>query len=249
MPPGPRSPNSCAPRRGKPQVSQDEIIELVAGPPPTSPQRAQIREEIANRMRLVLEAQRLVSLDTLLAWGMAFPRWPREKPRPKRWSPLPRSFASLKCPSRSFPPVKNQWTTQHFGDTHTLAEMDTNIIEALRAPGSPKELANARGRLVPFLRDFLIGLNYAYYEPPGAQMLHHNPLFIRRHDFSGDVSRGSEPPGLRPSWSVAAIPPGAAYAWPADFPASPMSWHKSNKSLWCRKTSSRSSGRIWSRPW
>ena len=59
-------------------------------------------------------------------------------------------------------------------------------------------MANARGRLVPFLRDFLVGLNYAYYEPPGAQMLHNNPLFIRRHDFSGDSSRGSEPPWSSP---------------------------------------------------
>ncbi len=30
-----------------------------------------------------------------------------------------------------------------------------------------------------------MGLNYAYYEPPGAQILHNNPLFVRAHDFSG----------------------------------------------------------------
>ena len=28
-------------------------------------------------------------------------------------------------------------------------------------------------------------LNYAYYEPPGAQVLHNNSLFVRSHDFSG----------------------------------------------------------------
>ena len=39
--------------------------------------------------------------------------------------------------------------------------------------------------LTPFLRDTLVGLNYAYYEPPGAQMIHNNPLFVRSHDFSG----------------------------------------------------------------
>ena len=78
--------------------------------------------------------------------------------------------------------------------------MDTNIVETVSGPASPKDLANARGRLAPFLRDFLIGVNYAYYEPPGAQMLHHNALFIRRHDFSGDVSRGAAPP-----WSSAQL--------------------------------------------
>ena len=35
-----------------------------------------------------------------------------------------------------------------------------------------------------------MGLNYAYYEPPGAQMLLHNPLFVRFHDFSGEISPG-----------------------------------------------------------
>jgi hypothetical protein len=28
-------------------------------------------------------------------------------------------------------------------------------------------------------------MNYAYYEPPGAQVLHNNSLFVRSHDFSG----------------------------------------------------------------
>jgi len=41
-----------------------------------------------------------------------------------------------------------------------------------------------------FLRDTLVGLNYAYYEPPGAQILHHNPLFVRSHDFAGDTVIG-----------------------------------------------------------
>jgi len=33
-------------------------------------------------------------------------------------------------------------------------------------------------------------LNYAYYEPPGAQVLHNNPLFVRSHDFSGEMAMG-----------------------------------------------------------
>ncbi len=35
-----------------------------------------------------------------------------------------------------------------------------------------------------------MGLNYAYYEPPGAQILHNNPLFVRSHDFSGEMAMG-----------------------------------------------------------
>jgi hypothetical protein len=33
-------------------------------------------------------------------------------------------------------------------------------------------------------------LNYAYYEPPGAQVLHNNPLFVRSHDFSASSIEG-----------------------------------------------------------
>ena len=45
-----------------------------------------------------------------------------------------------------------------------------------------------------------MGLNYAYYEPPGAEILHNNPLFVSSHDFSSVSVRGTEeiwgPPGL-----------------------------------------------------
>lgn len=184
---------------GKPHVSQDAIIELVAGPPPTSPRRAQVREDIANRIRSVLEAQRLVSLDTLLALGDGLPLVAQGKAPAATLVPFAEELSEFEMPKPIFSTgEKIEWTSGRFGDTHTQAEMDTNIVEALRTPGAPKEMANARGRLVPFLRDFLTGLNYAYYEPPGAQMLHNNPLFIRRHDFSGESSRGSEPPWSSP---------------------------------------------------
>jgi hypothetical protein len=61
----------------------------------------------------------------------------------------------------------------------------TDLTRVIQSPGSPAQLEAARGQLTPFLRDTLVGLNYAYYEPPGAQVLHNNPLFVRSHDFSG----------------------------------------------------------------
>jgi hypothetical protein len=67
------------------------------------------------------------------------------------------------------------------------AELKTGrtLVQIIESPKSPQEVADARGQLAPFLRDTLVGLNYAYYEPPGAQMLHNNPLFVRYHDFAG----------------------------------------------------------------
>ena len=184
---------------GRSRVTQDEMIELVAGPTPTSPLRTEVRDQIANRMRAVLEAQRLVSLDTLLALGDGLPLVSQGKANADTLVPLAEELREFEMPKPIFSTgEKIEWTAGRFGDAHTQAEMDTNIVEALHSPGAPKEMANARGRLVPFLRDFLTGLVYAYYEPPGAQMLHNNPLFIRRHDFSGDLTRGSEPPWSSP---------------------------------------------------
>ena len=64
-----------------------------------------------------------------------------------------------------------------------------------RRPGTPAQLEAARGQLTPFLRDTLVGLNYAYYEPPGAEVLHNNPLFVRSHDFSSVSVRASNRSG------------------------------------------------------
>ena len=68
--------------------------------------------------------------------------------------------------------------------------MHVDITKVIKTPGSRAQLEAARGQLTPFLRDSLVGLNYAYYEPPGAQFLHNNPLFVRSHDFSGETIMG-----------------------------------------------------------
>ena len=50
---------------GNANFTQDEVVDLLAGPAPSSPEAAQVRQEMARRMRAVLDDQRLVSLDTL----------------------------------------------------------------------------------------------------------------------------------------------------------------------------------------
>jgi hypothetical protein len=53
-----------------------------------------------------------------------------------------------------------------------------------------------------------VGLNYAYYEPPGAQVLHNNPLFVRSHDFSGFSIVGAERPWQAPELFGIGVPAG-----------------------------------------
>jgi hypothetical protein len=89
------------------------------------------------------------------------------------------------------------WASRFFYNIHAEDEMKTDLGKAIQGR-LPKDVAEARGKLAPFLRDTLVGLNYAYYEPPGAQLLHNNPLFIRFHDFSGGLTEVKEEPWQTP---------------------------------------------------
>ena len=54
-----------------------------------------------------------------------------------------------------------QYEPRHAADAY-------GFYEDHQVTGISEELADARGQLAPFLRDTLVGLNYAYYEPPAA---------------------------------------------------------------------------------
>jgi hypothetical protein len=85
---------------------------------------------------------------------------------------------------------RTEWAAGTYNNRHTELQMRTDLIKVIKAPASHAQLEEARGKLSSFLRDTLVGLNYAYYEPPGAQLLHNDPLFVRSHDFSGDTVMG-----------------------------------------------------------
>ncbi|MEI9975413.1 MAG: hypothetical protein WDO73_27100 [Ignavibacteriota bacterium] len=74
----------------------------------------------------------------------------------------------------------------YWTDKHIEAERKLNIRAAIeRAGGDAEKLKDLRGLLAPSLRDTLLGFSYAYYAPPGAQILYTNPIFVRGHDFIG----------------------------------------------------------------
>jgi hypothetical protein len=176
---------------GKRGVSQDELIEMVAGPRQSAPEAKKMHDEVANRIRTILDEQRLVSLDTILALGDALKQ--KEKA-----SPIDESLVSLAGELREFEmpqPIftrgeRTKWAAGVYNNRHTELQMQTDVARVLKSPASRAQLEEARGQLASFLRDALVGLNYAYYEPPGAQALHNNPLFIRSHDFAGETVSG-----------------------------------------------------------
>jgi hypothetical protein len=182
----------CQYSAARSRASQDLIIDLLAGPTQQNPAGKQIHGELADQIRSVMDDQRLVSLDTLLTVGDAL----ADKANGKQ----PREYATaLASQTREFQmprPIfsngeRSEWAAGIYNNRHTDLQMRSDIPRILKSPSATRaQIDDARGQLASFLRDTLVGLNYAYYEPPGAQALHNNPLFVRSHDFAGETLAG-----------------------------------------------------------
>lgn len=177
----------------RPDLSQDEIIALLAGPHQLKPDDQRIHRELADRMRSVMDGQRLISLDTILSLGDGLHDVAGVKANTDTLLRLAGALREFEMPRPIFSmSERDEWATGIYNSHHTDLQMKTDLSKVIKSPESDQQLAGARGQLTPFLRDTLVGLNYAYYEPPGAQLLHDNPLFVRSHDFAGDTVTGLE---------------------------------------------------------
>ena len=185
---------------GKTRGSQDEMIELLAGPRQSTPEGKLMHREVTSRIRAVLDDQRLVSLDTLLAVGDALADRARGTQPPEYVIQLASQTREFQMPRPIFTSgERTEWAAGLYNNHHTELQMQTDIPKILKSgAASPAQIAAARGQLASFLRDTLVGLNYAYYEPPGAQALHNNPLFVRSHDFAGETVGGIKTPWQAP---------------------------------------------------
>jgi len=176
---------------GNDTVSQDEVIELLAGPRQNDPEGRRIHEEMAKGIRAVMDGQRLVSLDTLLALadGLKDP----SKYSKSRLQPFMAELREFQMPRPIFSSSeRSEWAAGIYNNRHTEMEMQTDLPKILKGSPTAAQLDEARSQLAPFFRDTLVGLNYAYYEPPGAQLLRTDPLFVRSHDFAGETVEGVE---------------------------------------------------------
>jgi hypothetical protein len=174
------------------RASQDEIIELLAGPRQTNADAMGIHHGLAFRIRSVLDSQRLVSLDTLFALGDALSAKAQGKAVDEFAIHRAGEIREFEMPRPIFTNNEHsQWAAGIYDNRHTDSQMRTDLIKVLRASSpSHAQLEEARGQLASFLRDTLVGLNYAYYEPPGAQALLNNPLLVRSHDFAAETVGG-----------------------------------------------------------
>ncbi len=179
---------------GKTRGSQDEIIELLAGPRQTTSEGQRMHQEVASRMRSVLDGQRLVSLDTLLTLGDVLNEKAQGKAPADYVIHLAGQVREFEMPRPIFTnSERTEWAPGIYNNHHTDLQMRTDLVKVLKSPTATRpQIEEARGQLASFFRDTLVGLNYAYYEPPGAQALHNNPLFVRSHDFAAETVSGIE---------------------------------------------------------
>jgi hypothetical protein len=176
---------------GKADFTQDQLVDLLAGPAQSSPDGVRVHEEIARRIHAVLDDQRLVPLDTLFGLYDGLGQMAHGDAIGDSLLPLAGALREFELPRPIFTSGERvSWSPTVYVSRHAELQVRTDLTKVIKTPGTPAQLEAARERLAPFLRDTLVGLNYAYFEPPGSQVLHSNPLFVRAHDFAVSSIQG-----------------------------------------------------------
>lgn len=186
---------------GSANITQDEVVDLLAGPTEKNPEVAKVHLQLVRRIQSVLDDQRLASIDTLFGLSDGLEQMAHGADVGDSMLPLAGALREFEMPRPIFTQGERaSWSPTVYVSRHAELQVRTDLTKVIRGPSTPAQLQAARARLVPFLRDTLVGLNYAYYEPPGAQVLHANPLFVRSHDFSASSVQGIQdiwqPPSL-----------------------------------------------------
>lgn len=182
---------SLAAATGNPNLNQDQIIDLLAGPIHDDHDSQRVHHDLSERIRAVLDDQRLASLDTLFGLYDGMLDMAHGTKAGNALLPLAEDLREFEMPRPIFTGgEKSAWAPAVYSSRHAELQVRTDLTKVLRSSPSPAQLESARAQLTPFLRDTLVGLNYAYYEPPGAEVLHNNPLFVRSHDFTSISVQG-----------------------------------------------------------
>ncbi|WP_216840999.1 hypothetical protein [Acidobacterium sp. S8] len=171
---------------GKKEYSQSDVVSLLTGPAQQEADGRRVHQEMAAKILNVMDDQRLASLDTLFALNDGLHELAQGKGDSDRMLSLASQLRDFELPRPIFTKSeKIQWSPAVYSSRHAELQAKTDLAKLIKASASPSQLETARGQLAPFFRDTLVGFNYAYYEPPDAQILHNNPLFVRSHDFAG----------------------------------------------------------------
>ena len=163
---------------------QDRMIDLLAG----SSRESDVRTQMVEDSIRLFEAQRLISLTDLFALADNLNALSHgQKPDMAVVNKAAGRVSDIQLPQASLSAAeRNTLAFGYWTEKHIDRERKLNLRGAIdRAGSDPKKLEEVRAGLGPLLRDTLVGLNYIYYAPPGAQIMATNPVFVRSHDFIG----------------------------------------------------------------
>lgn len=186
------------------EAPQETLLELLAGDP--GPGEDAVHRELVERMSRLLNLQRLIPLKTLFDLADHLERVSRgEAFNVAMANRLAANIAEIRLPRSTLSSAEsNAFAQGHWVERHIRDQRTMNLRRAVdRARENPSQLLEIRGDLAPMLRDSLVGLLYAFYSPPGAEIIQANPLFVRSHDFLG--------PEERRGWSRART---QGFGWP-----------------------------------
>jgi hypothetical protein len=165
---------------------QDRLVDLLAGTASAEDQESQTL--LVQDMIRIIEAQRLVSLKALGDLAAHLEALGKgAKLDPAIIQRVSGRLSEIQLPRAGLSGVeKNALIFGYWSERHIEFQRKLNLrAQVEKAAGDPAKLADVRASLAPLLRDTLVGLSYAHYAPPGAQILYTNPVFVRSHDFLG----------------------------------------------------------------
>ncbi len=165
---------------------QDRMIDLMAGTAMTVDSDA--HSQVVQDLIRVFEAQRLISLQTIFDLADNLERVSQgQKIDTALVNKLAARISEITLPRSSLSSVeRNSLAFGYWSEKHIENQRKVNLRAAVdKAANDAEKLKDLRGLLTPFLRDTLVGMAYIHYAPPGAQILHTNPVFVRSHDFIG----------------------------------------------------------------
>jgi len=186
--------------------AHERLLELLAGG--ESGRSSEFHTEAVAEMQAYFDAQRLVPVTLLFELADHAERVAKgEKPDLALINRVGSRLATIEAPRAALSTVeRNGMQLGYWSERHIESQRRMNLRQLLeRVARDPSRAQDVRAALAPVLRDSLVGLNYIYYAPPGAQLLRSSPSFVRSHDFIGI-------PGSRDSWRM---PAPVAAGWPA----------------------------------
>jgi hypothetical protein len=175
--------SSGAPAGANPQ---DRLVDLLAGT--ADAEDVETQTLLVQDMMRVIEAQRLVSLKAIADLNAHLDDLAKGgKLDPSIIQRVSGRLSEIQLPRAGLSGVeKNALIFGYWSERHIEFQRKLNLRAIVeRAGADPDKLASVKAALAPLLRDSLVGLTYAHYAPPGAQILYTNPVFVRSHDFLG----------------------------------------------------------------